>query len=264
LSGPARLLVKSQSMPSPQISHARPLDSSSSFGGRASLKGERRQLSEEVASYVRELIISGEVRPGEFLRLEPIAEALGVSTTPVREGLLALRNEAFVRLIPRRGFVVEGFTRQDILDLFMVQADLAGELAARTAQRITAAQIADLESIDLAHRQAIAAGDREGIAYYGHAFHRAVNLAADSPRLANLLASVVRHLPNRFYTEIDGQIASMAHNHPRLLQAFGDHDGDGARRDMRRHILDAGEHLVASLEKRGIWTGEDPDLTESR
>ena len=39
-------------------------------------RGSRSQLSEEVASYVRELILSGRVKPGEFIRLEPIAEAL--------------------------------------------------------------------------------------------------------------------------------------------------------------------------------------------
>jgi DNA-binding GntR family transcriptional regulator len=235
-----------------------PLDSLSPPGSRPPMARERRQLSEEVASYVRELIISGEVRPGEFLRLEPIAEALGVSTTPVREGLLALRSEAFVRLIPRRGFIVEGFSRQDILDLFMVQADLAGELAARTAAQITPQQLAELEAIDQSHRRAITDGDREGIAYWGHSFHRAVNLAADSPRLANLLGSVVRHLPNRFYTEIEGQIASIRHHHPLILEAFRDRDSDAARRDMRQHMLDAGEHLVESLEKRGLWAEDDP------
>jgi DNA-binding GntR family transcriptional regulator len=222
------------------------------------MERERRQLSEEVASYVRELILSGQVRQGEFLRLEPIAEALGVSNTPVREGLLALRNEAFVRLIPRRGFVVEGFSRQDILDLFLVQAQLAGELAARTARQITPEGVAELEAIDSAHERSIAVGDRDGIAYWGHAFHRAVNLAAQSPRLANLLGSVVRHLPNRFYTEIEGQIASIKHNHPLLLQAFRDNDEEAARRLMSQHMLDAGEHLVESLEKRGLWDTPEP------
>jgi DNA-binding GntR family transcriptional regulator len=219
---------------------------------------ERRQLPEEVASYVRELILSGQVRQGEFLRLEPIAEALGVSNTPVREGLLALRSEAFVRLIPRRGFVVEGFSRQDILDLFMVQADLAGELAARTAGRITPDELAAIATIDHAHRQAIAENDQDGIAYWGHGFHRAVNRAAESPRLANLLGTVVRHLPNRFYTEIEGQVASIKHNHPLLLEALGAHDPDAARRHMREHILDAGRHLVESLEKRGLWEEASP------
>src|SRR3954471_2774177 len=77
----------------------------------------RQQLPEEVAAYVRELILSGEVRPGDFLRLEPIAEAVGVSNTPVREGLLALRSEGFVKLVPRRGFMVETFTAEDVYDI---------------------------------------------------------------------------------------------------------------------------------------------------
>ena len=218
---------------------------------------DRRQLPEEVATYVRELIISGQVRPGSFLRLEPIAEALGVSTTPVREGLLALRSEAFVRLIPRRGFVVEGFTPQDILDLFLVQADIASELAARTAIRISTEQLGELEAIERANEQAIDAGDNEAVARWGHAFHRAVNLAADSPRLANLLGSVVRQLPNRFYVAIEGQVLSIQHNHPLLIESFRARDPESARRHMREHTLDKGEHLVASLEKRGLWRDAD-------
>src|SRR6478672_10757037 len=109
--------------------------------------GGRRQLPEEVAAYVRELIMSGRIRPGEFLRMEPIAEAVGVSNTPVREGLLMLNSEGFVRLVPRRGFVVSSFTPQDVRDIFWAQAQLAAELAARAAKRLSADQITKLEEI---------------------------------------------------------------------------------------------------------------------
>ncbi|MYX42613.1 GntR family transcriptional regulator, partial [Streptomyces sp. SID89] len=107
---------------------------------------KRKPIPDEVASYVRELIISGEVRAGEFLRIDLIAAAIGVSNTPVREGLLTLRSEGFVQLVPRRGFVVVPFTREDLHDLFWTQAQLAGELAARAAVRITAEAVAELES----------------------------------------------------------------------------------------------------------------------
>src|SRR5689334_8388331 len=96
-----------------------------------SSNSQRQQLSEDVASYVRELIISGRVRPGDFLRTEPIAEAVGVSNTPVREGLLLLSGEGFVELVPRRGFMVSAFSRQDVRDIFWAQAALAAELAGR-------------------------------------------------------------------------------------------------------------------------------------
>ena len=80
---------------------------------------------------MRELILSGKVKTGEFLRLEPIAEALGVSNTPVREGLLSLRAEGLVVLVPRRGFTAGSFTRQDVEDIFWAQATIGSELAAR-------------------------------------------------------------------------------------------------------------------------------------
>ena len=53
-------------------------------------------LPDDVAAYVRELILSGEVRPGEFLRLEPIAEAVGVSNTPVQIGRAHVLNSSHV------------------------------------------------------------------------------------------------------------------------------------------------------------------------
>src|SRR3984957_5853601 len=120
----------------------------------------RQQLPEEVASYVRELIISGAVKPGEFLRMERIAEQVGVSNTPGREGLLALKSEGFVQLVPRRGFVVAPFTQQDVRDLFWAQPQLAKELAARAAKKITPEQVARLEANLGEFEQAVAAGGR--------------------------------------------------------------------------------------------------------
>ena len=98
-------------------------------------QGSRQQLPDEAAGYVREQIMSGNFRPGDFLRMGPIAEAVGMSITPVREGLLALAAEGYVRAIPRRGFVVAEFTRRDIQDLFWTQAKLAGGASLPSARR---------------------------------------------------------------------------------------------------------------------------------
>jgi DNA-binding GntR family transcriptional regulator len=217
---------------------------------------KRQQLPEEVAAYVREMIISGEVRAGDFLRIERIAEAVGVSTTPVREGLLTLRSEGFVEMVPRRGFVVAPFTKQDVRDLFWAQAQLAGELAARAAKNITPQQIAELETILNDHQTAIAAGDKERIAYLGHAFHRRINLSADSPRLARLLNSVVTNLPNRFYATIEGHVATTQEEHPLLLDAMRKHAPKKARTLMETHIVDGANHLIEELEQRGLWDND--------
>jgi DNA-binding GntR family transcriptional regulator len=217
----------------------------------------RQQLPEEVASYVRELIISGAVQPGEFLRVERIADEVGVSNTPVREGLLALRSEGFVQLVPRRGFVVAPFTRQDVRDLFWAQSQLAGELAARAAGNITRQQIAGLEANLEQFQKAVAAGDNERIADLGYAFHRQINLAADSHRLALLLGTVVNHLPSRFYASIEAQVAATSDEHPQLVEALRKHDARKAKALMEQHLLASADHLIEILEDRGLWASQE-------
>lgn len=215
-------------------------------------------MPDEVAAYVRELIFSGEVRPGEFLRLEPIAEAVGVSNTPVREGLLTLRSEGLVRLVPRRGFAVAQFSPEDVHDLFWAQAQLAGELAARAAKRITEEQIAALRETLEQYEKALEDDDEDRIGRHGHAFHRQINLAAASPRLALILGGIVQHLPNRFYAAIERSSAATRHDHADLFQAVSSGNSREARKLMEAHIVDRSDHLVDLLRRRGLWSEEKP------
>lgn len=222
---------------------------------RPGRQSNRQQLPEEVAAYVREQIISGRVQAGEFLRLEPIAEAVGVSNTPVREGLLTLRSEGFVRLVPRRGFMVEPFTPQDVNDLFWAQARLAGELAARAAKNITHEELEQLrENVEL-YAQRGQEPDAE-ITTMGHGFHRSINLAARSGRLALLLGAIARHLPNSFYAEIEGRVKSAQSEHPAILQALEKRDARAARKLMEEHIQGSGVALIEMLTARGVWQND--------
>lgn len=219
-------------------------------------RSRRQQLPDEVAAYVRELIMSGDVRPGEFLRMEPIAEAVGVSNTPVREGLLTLRSEGFVQLVPRRGFVVASFTPEDVRDIFWAQAQLGGELAARAAKRITEAQLDRLVQLNDEFEAILSAGETDRIPDLGEAFHIVVNRAAESHRLALLLESVVSQLPSHFYAAIEGKVAASRAEHPQLLEALRKRQATKARRLMEAHILGSADHLIGMLESRGLWAPE--------
>lgn len=215
--------------------------------------GRHQQLPDKVASYVREQVMSGNLKPGEFLRMEPIAEALGVSQTPVREGLLALSSEGFISPVPRRGFIVEAFTQEDVRDLFWAQSRLAGELAARAAKRITKQDLERLNDVMKRCDIAIKTGDAEEIGQLGHEFHRIINLAARSDRLAQLLASVVKHLPNQFYASIETHVQTAAPQHQDIFDALTRGDARKARRITEAHIVDSADHVVQILEQRGLW-----------
>ena len=208
----------------------------------------RPQLGAEAASFVRDLIVSGQLQGGDFIRPESVAQELGISATPVREGLLALRTQGFVRLEPRRGFVVVPLTGDDIRDLFAGQALLAGELAARAVKRGDAAAIADLEKLQLDLEAAAERDDHEELEELNFQFHRAVNRLANAPKIAWLLGVAVSYVPVRFYSTIDGWPAATVHDHREILDAFRRGAAKAARLAMTQHIEHAGELLAIHVE----------------
>lgn len=213
----------------------------------------KQQLSQAVATQLREQIICGKLPHGSFLRIESIARELQVSTTPVREGLLLLQSESFVRLMPRRGFVVNSFTPADLRDLFWAQATLGAELAERATARMSAADFENLEQINALHEQAVADQDQEAATRLGHQFHRTINLAAQAPRLALQLGSLIKQLPNRFYASIEGQLEGAVSYHPIILQAMRVQDAGAVRSLMFHHLVSGADHLIAMLERQGGW-----------
>ena len=81
---------------------------------------------------LRELILAGELAPGERLSELSITERLGASRTPVRAGLARLADEGLLHPLPGGGFAVRAFTEADIRDAIEVRGTLEG-LAARLA-----------------------------------------------------------------------------------------------------------------------------------
>lgn len=212
------------------------------------------QLSEYVATKLREQIVSGRLKPGQFLRIDAIAKSLDVSMTPVREGLLMLQSESFVRLLPRRGFVVNSFSKQDLLDMFWAQATLGAELTARSVRRMSDEDIQRLHAINVEYEQAISQKDDARIDRLGHSFHRLINLSAQSPRLALLLGTLTRQLPLRFYAQIDGQIGNALEYHRLIQKTFQLRDASTAAALMHQHLIAGGELLVRMLDRQGLWS----------
>lgn len=211
------------------------------------------QLSDQVAAYVRELIMSGQVRAGEFLRLDRLAGELGISVTPVREGLLALRGEGFMQLVSRRGFMVASLRRQDVEDLYFVQAELAGELASRAASRVSSADLEDLEELQESLEELAGSDDAAALEEVNYRFHRAINLTADSVKLAWFLSTAVRYAPRLFYGTIHGWREASVDDHRAVIEALRTGSSRGAKAAMRAHILHAGQLLVAHLDKGHFW-----------
>jgi len=216
----------------------------------AQLRSIRLQLGDVAAAYLRDQITSGNLAAGAPVRPETVADELGISTTPAREALQALRAEGFLDLAPRRGFTVAKLDGDDIRDMFLVQAMVAGELAARAAANVTPENVASLDAI---HKNLVAAagrGDLTSLEELNHQFHRDINLAANSPRLANVIRLVSRYAPRRFYATIAGWPETTVHDHTLVLDAIRRGDADTARREMSAHVHHAAEQLASHIDAR--------------
>ena len=210
----------------------------------------RRQLSDEVASHVRQAIMSGALAPGSSVRAEALGEELEVSATPVREALHALRVEGFLELVPRKGFTVAPLGADHIRDIFEAHALIAGELAARAAERADEATVDELRSVHRELMDSVTAGEREVLERKNHEFHAAVYLAARSERLSWALGNFVRYVPRAFFTQIEGWAESTAHAHTEVLEAIIGRAPDAARAAMGAHIRKSGEQLAEYFESR--------------
>ncbi|MEQ8935673.1 MAG: GntR family transcriptional regulator [Amphiplicatus sp.] len=103
----------------------------------------------DAVALLREMILAGELMPGERLREINISERLGMSRTPVREAFRTLAVEGLVELLPNRSVVVADFDESESMDVFIVLGTLealAGQLA---CERITDEQIKKLEQLQV-------------------------------------------------------------------------------------------------------------------
>jgi DNA-binding GntR family transcriptional regulator len=210
----------------------------------------RPQLSDDAAAYVRSMVMSGQWRPGDSVRPEAIGEVLGISATPAREALHALRVEGFLELLPRRGFQVAPLTGQDIRDLFEAHGLIAGELAARAAVRATQEELAELEAL---HHELLAAAKRKDLALLeqkNHDFHRQLNLIAEARKISWVLGLIGRYIPTMFYSSIEGWPEATAHDHSGVLESLRARDSAAARAAMHSHIVHSGELLAEQFDRR--------------
>ncbi|MCZ4077736.1 GntR family transcriptional regulator [Rhodococcus sp. H36-A4] len=211
----------------------------------ASALRRRPQLSEDVAGHVRHLVMSGEVSPGDYIRLDETAAELGVSVTPVREALLTLRGEGMVELVPHRGYVVSELTPADIVDIFWLQGRIAVELVRRAAPKIGESEIAELRQFNASLAAAVANGKAEEVEINEFEFHRVINRLAEASKLAWFLNNATRYTPTRLYASDPEWGRAAVRNHEQLIEALDAGDVDAACTLMRKQFTDGAERLIA-------------------
>ena len=203
-----------------------------------------RTLREVVVDELRGMITRGELKPGDRLVEDQLAEQLGVSRNPVREAIRALESTGLVEVRPRRGAYVSSFDVEDVRKLLDLRAMLeayAAELAARNGD------IQGLEQLTAVleeGRSAAAANDLVRAAECHRAFHLAVERMADNPYLGTTVGPL-RHQTELVFSVLLPHRGHMSWDeHRRIRDAIAAGDVAAARAATLAHMAS----VVGALE----------------
>ena len=146
----------------------------------------RQSLSEQAADAIKSRILSLDFPPGMRLVVDSLAEELGVSRTPVREGLKALVSQGIVTY-NGNSYAVTAYSRQDVENLFAIRRALEALAAFQAAQRMPAKALDDLRSLCEEGKQHIDAEDTELLITLDLRFHELIADGSGNERLVRLL-----------------------------------------------------------------------------
>ncbi|KER66550.1 transcriptional regulator [Burkholderia cepacia] len=198
-------------------------------------------LSVQIHALLRDAIVTMTLLPNDVIYERAIAEALGVSRTPVREALLQLAREELVLIAAQSGTFVAPVKREQFVESALIRKVLETAAIRRAAEVISARELEQLHDIQDAHRRAIERGNAVAAIACDNAFHATVSAAARLPRVQQLVEIVrapidrVRHVTVR--DPIVGEVTLAQHQ--KVLDALERHDPDAAERALHEHLDDA-------------------------
>jgi GntR family transcriptional regulator, vanillate catabolism transcriptional regulator len=226
-----------------------------------------RAVSQTVRAQLalRDLILSGSLRPGERISELQAVETTGVSRTPVRMALVRLEEEGLLEAIPSGGFMVKAFSERDILDSIELRGTLEGLAARFAAERGVSPR--DLEPLRecLAEIDDLIGPDQVSIEAFSAyvalnaRFHALLGELSRSPPLIRQIdrASALPFAsPSGFVMAQSAlpearQILMIAQDHHKIvLDAIENREGGRAEAIMREHARLAARNLRAALKNR--------------
>lgn len=214
---------------------------------------EQPRLVDRVYAMIREAIDSGALKPGERLVQDRLADMLKVSRSPIREAVVRLERDGYVRLEPYRGAVVNDLTLEEMLQIYEVRERLEPFAAARAAERATSAHRRALKELIVSQGEA---ATNQPVDHYRASadFHLALVAQCGNPLIIETLAGLWRRgtgsLMFRKYRDATGDNDKSTRDHAEIVEAFLAADADLVARLVNDHIVESRDLLIGDRSQK--------------
>ncbi|MCM2562856.1 GntR family transcriptional regulator [Lutimaribacter sp. EGI FJ00014] len=212
--------------------------------------GARMPAHQLIYGELRELILFGEIAPGEAVTIQGLCTRLDAGMTPVREAIRRLISEGALEFQGNRRVCVPYLTPARVAEIIFARQWLEARLALRAAERATADDLQDLARIDSALDRAIERGELHAYLRQNYLFHQKIYQIADAP----ILSEMAERLWLRFGPSLRVMIGRVGtqnqpDKHRALMDCIRTGDAEGAARAMREDMLQGMEQIRAMLER---------------
>jgi DNA-binding GntR family transcriptional regulator len=210
-------------------------------------------LSGQVYSQIKTLILCNEILPGQKLHHQELSERLGVSRTPVREALTRLVQEGYVYLLPNRGFTCKEIRLQEADELYQLREALEAFAVEKAVENLTEAAFTKLSAkINLYGKDVQKRFTRERLVY-DQDVHLEIARLSGNETLTKALAQVFERIILKRRTDglYDPARGITAHQeHLKLLQAMKKRNTQDAVKIVRAHIRAGKDNVLSDLKQR--------------
>lgn len=221
-----------------------------------------RGLSVDIAQRLRAAIFAGHFGPGERLREEALASAMGVSRGPIREALAQLEREGLIVIRRNRGAFVARLSREDLDEVYTLRVAIERFAIQRACEYAEPAELEGLDAVVTRMAEALTSGcSEQEAAELDLEFHDRIYQAAHHRRLyecwTNLRPQIQIVLLSRNVAHPDFRLLSVAvDSHQALVDAIRAKDVAEACR-----LID--DHLLGSYERTIVGYGWSLDAPKS-
>jgi DNA-binding GntR family transcriptional regulator len=217
---------------------------------------QKRPLKEDIFDVLHEKIISGAYKPGDWLRQDDIATQLGVSMTPVREGLDLLVSAGLAERVPYRGVRVREMSTKDVVEAYGLRLVLEALIALEAAKNITPAQISVLERLLDEMKTHDSLNKISSERQTSREFHAAIAEATKNDLLIKLYGVVTNAFPDwllyealfRYPELIADSMTNTYEEHVAIVNALKKGDTDQTVRKSIEHVMESGQWLQEYLD----------------
>lgn len=220
-------------------------------------------LVEQVRDALLSEIASGQLKPGERIIQEQIAQALGVSRQPVQQALMLLRNQGVLRDAGGRGLIVTPLDPDHVHHVYQIRAVIEG-LACRLAAQAQAEQARKQGAALIeAGRKAVASGSVPKMIAADIRFHEFLYGLAGNPLIAPAMDTHLTYT-QRAMGEVlvqDQSPRDIWDQHAAILEAIASGNPDAAEQLAREHLMQASGFMVSRLKE--LAEGAETQGTEA-